>query len=465
MKYTAADFGPGFTWGVASAAYQTEGAYLADGKGPSIWDVFTATKGKIAGGETGRTATDFYNRYIQDLILMKSMNIGAFRFSLSWSRIFPDGTGRPNAQGVAFYNNLIDFCLELGIEPWVTLYHWDLPQALQVKGGWCNRQIIDWFGEYVRFCTAVFGDRVKRWMVLNEPMVFTGAGHFFGLHAPGIRSLKAFLGAAHHAAMCQAEGGRIVRSERGDCKVGTTFSCSQVDAASDRVEDIGAAVKIDAILNRFFIEPLLGIGYPTADLRALRSIERFIGQHDEAALHFDMDFIGVQHYTREVARHALTRPLIYAQVVGADRRDVETTAMKWEVFPEGMYAVLKKFASYPRMPEIIVTENGAAFPDVLTRAGAVHDRQRTRYLQKYIGQVLRAKRDGVNVNGYFAWTFTDNFEWAEGYHPRFGLVHVDFKTQKRTVKDSGLWYKAFLHQVQHDASGELEMSLNTAKRF
>src|ERR1043165_9096429 len=270
MSFSAADFGEGFTWGVASAAYQTEGAYRTDGKGLSIWDTFTATAGNVVGGETGRRACDFYNRYIQDLILMQSLNIPAFRFSISWSRIFPDGVGRPNNAGVEFYDQLIDFCLELGIEPWVTLYHWDLPQALQSKGGWCNRQVVDWFSEYVRFCVARFGDRVKHWIVLNEPMVFTGAGHFFGVHAPGLRSLNGFLRAAHHAALCQAEGGRIIRSMRSDCKVGTTFSCSQVDPLSVREEDVAAAQRIDVILNRFFVEPLLGLGYPFSDLRFLK---------------------------------------------------------------------------------------------------------------------------------------------------------------------------------------------------
>lgn len=249
MSFSAADFGEHFTWGVASAAYQIEGAWQTDGKGPSIWDTFTAASGKIAGGETGRRACDFYHRYIRDIILMHSLGIPAFRCSISWSRIFPEGTGRPNTAGVDFYNGLIDFCLELGIEPWVTLYHWDLPQALQAKGGWCNRQVVDWFGEYVAFCIARFGDRVKHWIVLNEPMVFTGAGHFLGFHAPGLRSLNGFLRAAHHAALCQAAGGRIIRSLREDCKIGTTFSCSQVDAFSAKEDDVAAAQRIDALLN------------------------------------------------------------------------------------------------------------------------------------------------------------------------------------------------------------------------
>lgn len=442
MDIKASDFGSNFTWGVATAAYQIEGAYYSDGKGLSIWDVFTDKANNIADGKTGRIACDFYNRYIHDLILMHSLNIPAFRFSLSWSRIFPGGIGQPNKAGVDFYNCLIDFCLELGIEPWITLYHWDLPQALQTRGGWRNRLIIDWFGEYTRFCVSQFGDRIKRWMVLNEPMVFTGAGHFLGLHAPGLSSLSSFLSAAHHAALCQAEGGRIIRFTRSDCKVGTTFSCAQVDAFSEREEDVAAAVKIDAILNRFFLEPLLGLGYPVTELKFLRRIASVMQQYDEALLAFDMDFIGVQNYTREVARYSYLRPIIYAQVIGADKRGVDTTLMNWEVHPEGIYNMLKKFAAYPRIHDIVVTENGAAFQDIMD-GGRIHDIRRVSYLQQYLAQVLRAKNEGVPVSGHFVWTFTDNFEWAEGYRPRFGLVHVDFKTQKRTVKDSAMVSRLF----------------------
>ena len=443
MKLSAADFGKEFTWGTAAAAYQTEGAYRTDGKGLSIWDVFTATKGKIARAENGNIACDFYNHFLQDIILMHSLGIRAFRFSISWSRIFPEGVGEPNRDGVSFYNQLIDFCLEMDIEPWVTLYHWDLPQALQQKGGWCNREIVSWFSHYVAFCVKEFGDRVKHWMVLNEPMVFTGAGHFLGIHAPGMRSLKGFLGAAHHAALCQAEGGRIIKSLRPDCKAGTTFSCSQVDPMSDRDDDRAAATRIDAILNRFFIEPLLGMGYPLADLKFLNGITAFFKPGDETALAFDMDFIGIQNYTREVVRHTYLRPIVYAQVVGADKRLVPRTEMNWEVYPSGIYTMLKRFAAYPGMPGLVVTENGAAFPDTVS-GYAVHDAERVSYLQQYLAQVLRAKREGVPVNGYFVWSFTDNFEWAEGFRPRFGLVHVDFKTQRRTIKDSGYWYRDFI---------------------
>lgn len=447
MELCRTDFGKDFMWGVSSAAYQTEGAHLKNGKGLSIWDNFTAKKGRILNNENGNTACDFYNNYPQDLALMRSMNIPNYRFSLSWSRMFPEGIGQVNKQGVDFYKRVIDFCLELEIEPWITLYHWDLPLELERRGGWTNRDVVGWFGDYVAFCIKTFGDRVKHWMVLNEPMVFTGAGYFLGVHAPGRKSLGSFLSAVHHAALCQAEGGRIIRSMNRKLKIGTTFSCSHIDAFSHDITDILAAKKVDALLNRTFIEPLLGMGYPVNDVRVLQRMEPYIKDGDEQKLAFDMDFIGIQNYTREVVAHSYLTPLLQARIVKADARNVERTLMNWEVYPESIYYMLKQFGAYQNIKQIIVTENGAAFHDHV-EDGHINDLQRRQYLQKYIFQVLRAQREGINVKGYFVWTFTDNFEWAEGYHPRFGLVHVDFATQKRTIKNSGYWYSNFLKQLK-----------------
>ena len=372
------------------------------------------------------------------------MNIPNYRFSISWSRIFPDGTGKPNMNGIDFYNRVINFCLELDIEPWITLYHWDLPLELEKLGGWTNRNIIHWFSEYVLLC--IFGDRVKNWMILNEPMVFTGAGHFLGIHAPGKKGLANFLAATHHAAMCQAEGGRVARSTRSDLKIGTTFSFSHIDSFSLRHEDELASRKVDALLNKTFIEPLLGLGYPLKDLPFLTRLEPFIKDGDENKLAFDMDYIGVQNYTREIVSHSFFTPFIQAKIVKANTRKVERTLMNWEVYPEAMYHILKKVSGYSNVKEIIVTENGAAFFDILDN-GKINDTQRTKFLQNYLGQVLRAKNEGVDVKGYFVWSFTDNFEWAEGYHPRFGLVYVDFHTQQRIVKSSGHWFSEFLENV------------------
>ena len=447
MDFAKYEFGPDFMWGVSTAAYQVEGACFSEGKGKSIWDVFSHTKGKISGGQNGDFACDFYHRYAQDIKLMADMGIPNFRFSLSWSRIIPEGTGKVNPVGIEFYNRIIDLCLELKIEPWITLYHWDLPYELEKKGGWTNREIIKWFGDYVELCTRYFGDRVKHWMILNEPMVFTGAGYFLGIHAPGRKGLDSFLAAIHHAAMCQAEGGRIVRSMLPTAHIGTTFSCSAIHPFTNSTQDILAAKRVDALLNRMFIEPLAGLGYPVADLKLLQRLEPFIKDGDESKLAFNMDFIGVQNYTREVVARSFFTPLIWAKVMKADKRNVEITQMNWEVYPESIYEMLTKFSKYKNFKEIIVTENGAAFPDLLVN-GKIQDIKRIEFLKQYMNQVLRAKRQGVNVTGYFVWSFTDNFEWAEGYRPRFGLVYVDFETQQRVVKDSGFWFSEMIKKSQ-----------------
>jgi beta-glucosidase len=437
------DFGDDFVWGVSTAAYQVEGGYNADGKEPSIWDSFTRKRKKIYNNDNGDIACDFYNRYADDIALMYKLHISHYRFSISWSRIIPHGTGPINHKGIDFYNRVIDFCLELGITPWITIYHWDLPEALQQKGGWTNREVINWFGYFVDCCIKNFGDRVKNWMVLNEQMVFTGAGYFLGVHAPGKKGLPNFLAAAHHAAMCQAEGGRIIRANRNDCKIGTTFSYSHIEPYRNNEKDLAAAKKVDVLLNRIFIEPLLGLGYPVNDLKILQRMERYILQGDEQSLAFDMDFIGLQNYTREIVRHSPFMPFIQAKIIKASNRDVHHTLMDWEVHPPSIFNALKRIDSYSNIKEIIITENGAAFPDEF-EDGEVNDHQRMKYLQDHIHQVLLAKNQGAKVKGYFVWTLLDNFEWAEGFYPRFGLVYVDFKTQQRIVKASGNWYSGFL---------------------
>ncbi|WP_089333423.1 GH1 family beta-glucosidase [Hymenobacter mucosus] len=444
-SYSRSDFGPNFHWGVSTAAYQTEGSWAADGKGPSIWDAFVRGRRAIKGRHTGDVATDFYHRWPADLDLMQALGIPDFRFSAAWARVMPTGTGPVHAPGLDFYDRLVDGCLERGIRPWLTVYHWDLPQALQQRGGWTNRAVVGWLADYAHVLAARLGDRVQHWMVLNEPMVFTGAGHLLGVHAPGRRSLGAFLAATHHAALAQAEGGRALRAALpASTSIGTTFSCSYLMPWRPGLpRDERATRRADAVLNRLFVEPAAGLGYPVADAPFLSRLERYMQPGDEAALPFAFDFWGVQNYTREVVRHAPYVPLLWANLVGAVRRGVPYTQMGWEVFPESIYHMLKQFGAYAQAPRLLVTENGAAFPDVLV-AGTVPDVAREAYLRACIGQVLRAQRDGVPVDGYFAWSFTDNFEWAEGYEPRFGLVHVEYETQRRTVKNSGYWYQRLL---------------------
>ena len=439
----ASNFGSDFIWGVSAAAFQIEGASVKDGKGISIWDTFTSKKGAIYQNQNARISCDFYHRYKEDILLMKSMGLKHFRFSISWTRIQPHGVGSVNSEGIDFYNRVIDFCLKCGITPWLTLYHWDLPLALEKKGGWTNRSILEWFSEYTRVCAKSFGDRVKYWMVLNEPMVFTGAGYFMGVHAPGRKGIKNFLPAVHHAVMCQALGGKILREIIPDAEIGTTFSCSQVTPKTISQSDKKAAIRVDALLNRLFIEPTLGLGYPIEDLPIARRIKPYIRDGDMERCVFDFDFIGIQNYTREVVSHSYFIPYIQAKIIKASKRNVPITLMDWEVYPPSIFEMIKKYDAYPSVKKVIITENGAAFEDLL-RNNEINDIKRKEYLEKYLRQVYKAKKQGANIQGYFVWTFTDNFEWAEGYYPRFGLVYVDFHTQKRILKRSGKWYSKFL---------------------
>ncbi len=439
------DFGDDFEWGVATAAYQIEGAYNVDGKGPSIWDEFTSRKGKVKDGHHGQTACNFYHCYKDDIRLIQDLNIPNFRFSISWSRVLPKGIGPINRQGIDFYNRVIDFSLECGITPWLTLYHWDLPLELELKGGWTNRDIVGWFSEYSEICAKSFGDRVKNWMVMNEPSAFTGAGYFLGIHAPGKTGLKNFLSAIHHVTLSTSASAKVLRNTLPEANIGTTFSCSHIEPLSTREKHVAAAKRVDALLNRTFIEPVLGLGYPTKDLPVLRKIEKYMRAGDENEMSFDFDFIGLQNYTREIVRSSFFTPYIGASLVKAESRGVPLTEMKWEVYPPAIYHIIKKFDAYPQIKKILITENGAAFPDIINE-GVINDVERTDYIRDNLAQVLQAKKEGCKVGGYFVWTLTDNFEWAEGYHPRFGLIYVDFDSQKRIIKDSGLWYKHFLNK-------------------
>lgn len=436
-------FGEDFLWGVSTAAFQIEGAHDSDGKGSSIWDVFTSQKGKIKNGHHALTACDFYNSYQNDIDLIRELNIPNFRFSISWPRIMPTGVHPVNQAGIDYYNKIIDSLLASGIEPWITLYHWDLPHALEVKGGWTNRESVNWFSEYVEVCAQYFGDRVKNWMVINEPSVFTGAGYFLGIHAPGKKGITNYLKAMHHVTLATTAGARILRNKVPEANIGTTFSCTHIEPATQSAKDVEAAKRVDTLLNRTFIEPILGLGYPQKDLPVLKKLNNYILEDDLNNLDFDFDFIGLQCYTREVVKSSILTPYIGAELVSAEKRNVISTEMGWEVYPPALYHVLEKFNKYDKIKKIIITENGAAFPDTVTN-GKVFDIKRTHYIQDHLEQILKAKKNGLNVEGYFVWSLTDNFEWAEGYNARFGLIHVDFETQKRTIKNSGLWFKDFL---------------------
>jgi beta-glucosidase len=443
---TEKDFGPNFKWGVAIAAAQNEGSATADGKGISIWDNFARSGSKIKGGAKLNIACDFYHRYKDDLMLVKALGFTVFRFSISWPRILPDGTGKINKDGINFYHKVIDECLTLGLTPYITLYHWDLPLELEKKGGWTNYLITKWFCRFVTVCAEAYGDKVKNWIILNEPAGFTSLGYMLGKHAPGKKGLSNFLPAIHHAAMAQAEGGRVIRKLVAQAHIGTTFSCSQIIPYSDKKEDVAAANRIDILMNRLFIEPALGKGYPVDD--SFKFLEKLQLQNKTwkytERLHFDFDFIGLQYYFPVTVRHNIYIPIVQASEVKAITRKVPVTAMGWEINADSFYKTIKRIWLYGGVKEIIITENGAAFKDEL-KNGVIDDAARTAYFKQHLQALFKAKKEGVNIKGYFAWTLMDNFEWSEGYHPRFGLVHVDFKTQLRTIKNSGYWWRDFLN--------------------
>ena len=432
------EFGPDFLWGVATAAYQIEGSPDADGKGPSIWDTFTHRPGKIADGSTGDIATDSYRRFPEDVALVHSLGFGAYRFSLSWPRIQPDGR-TINRAGLDHYERVIDSCLGAGIEPWVTLDHWDLPQALEDEGGWTNRAIIDAYAEYVAVVGDTLGDRVTNWMLFNEPLSFTMLGYMLGEHAPGRRGLNNFFPAIHHVHLATAAGASALRATATDPVVGTTHYLTAAKGSGPGPNlALRAERAANAMLNRAFLEPGLGLGYPVDDAPILRMMRRYIQDGDLERCEVDLDFIGVQYYTR---LRAPFRPIpgLWTIPGFGDDADVEKTSMGWEIRPEGLGMVLDMVNAYERFPRIVVTEGGASFPDRLM-AERVRDSRRIAYYESHLAQVRAAIDRGVPVDGYFCWSLLDNFEWAAGYEPRFGLVYVDYETQRRVVKDSGYWF-------------------------
>lgn len=422
-----------FLWGVATAAYQVEGAWNEDGKGPSIWDTFSHSPGKIERGETGDVACDHYHRYLEDVELMKELNLNAYRFSFSWSRLLPEGRGKVNRKGVDFYDRLIDALLEAEIRPFATLFHWDLPEALEQEQGFRRRGIVDDFAEYAGVLSDNFGDRVKDWITLNEPSVFTFMGHVFGVHAPGLRDPVAAASVAHHLLLAHGAAVHVLRSSP-DARVGTTLALTAIEPESESDGDLEAARYADALQNRVFSDPVFGRGYPARALEVIPAPP--IEEGDLEAMGPPLDFLGVNYYTRMVVRHAPGAPFKFAPVAQPGPR----TTMEWEIYPLGLRNVLISISRDYTPESILVTENGAAFHDPDPVEGRVEDPDRVEYIESHLRAVLEAREAGVPVDGYFYWTLMDNFEWSFGYRQRFGIVRCDFASQERVIKDSGRYY-------------------------
>jgi beta-glucosidase len=432
-----------FLWGTATAAYQIEGAWDQDGRGPSVWDTFCRQPGKIEDGSSGDVACDHYHRWSEDVDLMAELGLNAYRFSIAWSRILPEGVGRVNQAGLDFYERLVDTLLEKGIEPYPTLYHWDLPQALQDRGGWPERATAEAFGEYAHVVGQRLGDRVKNWITHNEPMVVALVGHFFGSHAPGVQDPVAAFATAVNLLVSHGLGVKALRAVSDpSARVGITLNLSPVHSASEAEADAQAARRFDAIINRLFLDPVLRGSYPEELAQMFGPLFPEVSVEDLALMSTPIDFLGVNYYARNVVRHDPSFPLIEANQVQPVGNEY---SQMWEIYPPGLYELLARVwqdycAEAHSDLRLLITENGICVPDGVDFDGRVRDYRRIRYLRDHLAQIGRAIDAGVPVDGYFVWSLTDNFEWAYGFTKRFGLVYVDYATQQRIVKDSGRWY-------------------------
>lgn len=437
-------FPPGFLWGAATASYQIEGAWNEDGRGESIWDRFSHTPGKIKDGTTGDVACDHYHRWRDDIALMKELGLQAYRFSIAWPRVYPLGRGlRANDVGLGFYDRLVDGMLARGLEPWATLYHWDLPQALQDRqGGWLSRETVSAFLDYTDAVTRRLGDRVKHWITHNEPWCTAFLGHHEGVHAPGVRNFGGALQVCHHLLLSHGVAVPMIRANVPGAQVGITLSLHPIEAASGSAADAAAALRHDGLRNRWFLDPLYGRGYPADVLERLGPLAPRMEPGDLAAMAAPTDFLGVNYYFPECVADAPGEGAMATRVV--EQPGVERTAFGWPVSPQGMVDLLTRVQRDWQPPRVFLTENGSTYDDVVGPEGLVHDAQRRSYLARHLDAARQALAAGVPLEGYFAWSLLDNFEWAEGYTRRFGLTYVDYQTQQRTLKASGQWYRGFL---------------------
>lgn len=458
------EFPDNFVFGAAAAAYQIEGAVAEDGRGPSIWDTFSHTPGKIGGGDTGDIATDHYHRVSDDVRLMASLGLQAYRFSVAWPRILPTGSGQPNQAGIDFYSRLVDELLGHGISPVTTLYHWDLPQPLQDSGGWASRDTAFRFAEYAQIIAESLGDRVRTFITLNEPWCSAFLGYATGVHAPGLTDDASALAAAHHLNLAHGLGVEVVRAQAPPAtQVSISLNLHNVRAASDSDIDRGAARAVDAISNRIFLDPILRGSYPgdlIADTAHVVDWPSLIHDGDLAVISAPIDFLGVNYYSPSLVASVGGDSSATAALSGADPMGTNApsrwpgsdlaqavpqpgpyTGMGWRIEPQSLTELLLRVhRDYPGTP-LMITENGAAFADEVGASGIVDDQNRIEYVRDHLAAVHAAIEAGVDLRGYFLWTLMDNFEWAWGYGKRFGIVHVDYETQARTPKASAHWYR------------------------
>jgi beta-glucosidase len=429
-----------FVWGAATASYQIEGS-SSGGCGESIWDRFCRTPGKVRNGDTGDVACDHLNRYKEDVAQMRALGLTGYRFSVSWPRVIPSGTGACNAQGLDFYDSLVDTLLDAGITPYVTLYHWDLPQALQDQGGWEVGDSVAWFADYTRVVVQRLGDRVTNWITHNEPWCVSFLSNLLGVHAPGQTDPVAAFRVAHHVLLSHGAAARVIREEQSGSSVGIALDMNGATPASDDPRDAQAARNLDGFSHRWFLDPVFRGRYPDDMLPyfedALDGLD--LDRVREAAA--PLDFFGLNFYRRDNYRWDESNPIKAALV---PTPDVQRTAMGWEVHPQSLTEILMRLKRDYNPPPIYITENGAAYDDPAPVDGIVEDPQRVEYLRRHIAAVEDATAQGVDVAGYFVWSLLDNFEWAEGYAKRFGIVHVDFETLQRTPKRSAQFYRDYI---------------------
>ncbi len=449
MTATDLRFPADFVWGTATASYQIEGAVAEGGRGPSIWDTFAATPGTIDDGTTGAVACDHYHRWEQDLDLMQRLGMGAYRFSVAWPRVIPVGTGAVNEAGLDFYDRLVDGLLERGIAPFATLYHWDLPQPLQDAGGWPDRGIVDAFVAYADAVTRRLGDRVAYYATMNEPWCAAFLGYALGEHAPGLREPALAIRAAHHLLLAHGAALEVMRANARTAQHGIVLNLNPAYPASDAPEDVAAARRFDGFFNRWFLDALLKGRYPDDVWEGYGANVPEVQEGDLAIVAQPLDFLGVNYYSRVIVT---SDPSVPWPAVRGLPVEGTPTEMGWEVFPQGMTEVLLRLQREYAPPPMYVTENGAAYPDVL-RDGTVDDADRIAYLEQHVAAVHAAIEAGADVRGYFAWSLLDNFEWARGFAKRFGLVYVDYATQARIPKRSAGWYASLIERHRNATRG------------